>query len=244
MRFLGLGVFLLSAASRCAALSAIGPRPGWQRQTAPAPRRSCVASVALVEQIIIDEAVAGVAAATKRSGHPHTAQSKAKISAANKGKTPWNLGRRHSEETRRRIAEGTKKACAAKAEALQRERARTWQLRLEEPEAYAKLVAQEAAKAVARATAAQVQSERNAHLKKQKRQAAARARAEQRGSEPGVRRVRTGNGRVNFTLSEESKAKISASIRAKWRDPAYRAARSNATVSAETRAAISKVSRP
>jgi hypothetical protein len=43
-------------------------------------------------------------------GHPHTNESKAKISAANKGKTPWNVGRQHSEETKRKIAEKTREA--------------------------------------------------------------------------------------------------------------------------------------
>ena len=42
------------------------------------------------------------------TGFPHTEESKAKISAANKGKTPWNAGKKHSEETKRRIAEKTR----------------------------------------------------------------------------------------------------------------------------------------
>lgn len=43
-------------------------------------------------------------------GHAHTDESRAKISAANKGKQPWNVGRQHSEETKRKIAEKTKAA--------------------------------------------------------------------------------------------------------------------------------------
>ena len=46
----------------------------------------------------------------ERIGTPHSAESKAKISAANKGKKPWNAGKQHSEETKRRIAEKTKEA--------------------------------------------------------------------------------------------------------------------------------------
>ena len=46
----------------------------------------------------------------KSTGHAHSNESKAKISAANKGKVPWNLGRQHSEETKRRIAEKTKES--------------------------------------------------------------------------------------------------------------------------------------
>jgi NUMOD3 motif len=43
-------------------------------------------------------------------GHPHSDESKARISAANKGKVPWNVGKKHSEETKMRIAEKTKEA--------------------------------------------------------------------------------------------------------------------------------------
>ena len=52
----------------------------------------------------------------------HTAAARAKISAANKGKVPWNAGKQHSEETKRRIAEKTREAMlrrkAEKAAAL------------------------------------------------------------------------------------------------------------------------------
>ena len=44
------------------------------------------------------------------TGHAHSEISKAKISAANKGKVPWNVGKKHSEETKARIAEKTKEA--------------------------------------------------------------------------------------------------------------------------------------
>ena len=59
-------------------------------------------------------------------GKPHTEESKAKISAANKGKTPWNAVKQHSEETRRKIAEGARRAAlaarfAAMHEALRRQ---------------------------------------------------------------------------------------------------------------------------
>jgi len=43
-------------------------------------------------------------------GRPHTESSRAKISAANKGKVPWNVGKSHSEETRLLIAEKTREA--------------------------------------------------------------------------------------------------------------------------------------
>lgn len=63
---------------------------------------------------------------TDAGGRPHTVASKAKISAANKGKKPWNVGVGHSEETRRKIAEGARNAAKRRrqktAESLVRER--------------------------------------------------------------------------------------------------------------------------
>ena len=45
---------------------------------------------------------------TENGGFSHTAASKAKIAAANKGKTPWNKGRNRSPETKARIAAGVR----------------------------------------------------------------------------------------------------------------------------------------
>lgn len=46
---------------------------------------------------------------TVNGGYTHTSASKAKISAANKGKTPWNKGKTRSEEVKKRIAEGVRR---------------------------------------------------------------------------------------------------------------------------------------
>lgn len=54
---------------------------------------------------------------TAAGGRPHTDSSRAKISASNKGKEPWNKGGNHSEETRRKIAEGTRRAALKRKEA-------------------------------------------------------------------------------------------------------------------------------
>ncbi|KAJ8908399.1 hypothetical protein NDN08_005108 [Rhodosorus marinus] len=43
-------------------------------------------------------------------GRKHREETKKKISLANKGNTPWNKGRKHSDETRRKIAERTRAA--------------------------------------------------------------------------------------------------------------------------------------
>lgn len=46
---------------------------------------------------------------TVNGGYSHTSASKAKISAANKGKIPWNKGKTRSEEVKARIAEGVRR---------------------------------------------------------------------------------------------------------------------------------------
>lgn len=46
---------------------------------------------------------------TANGGYTHTSSSRAKISAANKGKTPWNKGQVRSEETKAKIAEGVRR---------------------------------------------------------------------------------------------------------------------------------------
>lgn len=46
---------------------------------------------------------------TVNGGYSHTSASKAKISAANKGKTPWNKGKTRSDEVKKRIAEGVRR---------------------------------------------------------------------------------------------------------------------------------------
>ena len=155
-----------------------------------------------------------------------TAESRAKISAANKGKTPWNRGRKHTEETRRKIAEGTRRALQQRAEQQRLERER---LRVEDPEGYAALLQEEAARTVAKAVSAEARRERKAKAARtaaRKAMAAAREKeAPQGGQAARVRhaRVTTGpGGRVNFTFTEEAKAKISASLKKRWQDPAYR----------------------
>ena len=183
---------------------------------------------------------AAVAVSESSAPRKHTEESKRKISAANKGRTPWNAGKRHSEETRRKIAEGTKRAILMKSEEERKNRER---MRAEDPEAYAKLIAEEQAAERAKEQAAQAKA--NAR-RVARRDARRKAREAELGSGAAVRvraprRASTGGGRVNFTLSDESKAKISASLRERWKDPEYRARRTNnLTRSDETRAQISR----
>ena len=72
-------------------------------------------------------------------GHPHTEQSRMKISQANKGKTPWNIGKKHSEETKRKIAVKTREAY------LRRKEAEEMRIQTEEPEKWAAMLAEKEA---------------------------------------------------------------------------------------------------
>ena len=74
-------------------------------------------------------------------GHPHTEESRMKISRANKGKKPWNVGKKHSEETKRKIAQKTREAY------LRRKEAEETRLRTEEPEKWAAMLAEKEAAA-------------------------------------------------------------------------------------------------
>ena len=144
---------------------------------------------------------------SRPSGRLHTPESRAKISAANKGRLPWNTGRQHSEETRRRIAEGTRLAAKRKQEAARRERER---LRDEEPEVYAKLVAEEEARAAASAARAVERARHRNELarlrRREKREALLLQKAEANGTAVHRANVTTGGGRVNFTFSKEVSA--------------------------------------
>ena len=72
---------------------------GCPRHTAPAlPLATATASEALTTTDM------------ETSSKTHSDAARAKISAANKGRVPWNVGKQHSEETKRRIAEKTREA--------------------------------------------------------------------------------------------------------------------------------------
>ena len=226
----------------CAALLVILMLPSTSPLHAPlrVPSRTLYVSRRVLPSPLCHEAVA----TGPGGGRPHTPESRAKISAANKGRVPWNSGRKHSEETRRRIAEGTRRAMLRKAQEKHEAREK---LRAEDPEAFQKLVEEEE-KAEAEAEAA-ARAKRKAR-QELRAQAAAQRRQQRRTEQDStinatsgrkVRRARvsTGGGRVNFTFTAESRARISESLRRRWQDPEYRARRANATVGPETRARLS-----
>ena len=138
---------------------------------------------------------------TNAGGYLHTDESRAKISAANKGRTPWNMGKQHSEETRRRIAEGTRRAMQ-----LRKERERE-AMRLNDPARYAELLANE----TAAADRARLQAARREEQKLRKEaRAKALAAAKLQERKPRAPRVPSGSGRgrVNYTLSEDVRARL------------------------------------
>ena len=133
--------------------------------------------------------------AVQRAGHPHTPESRAKISAANKGKMPWNKGREHTEETRRRISEGTRRALVMRQQEQEAaERAELEELRCATRRSTRRIAAAEAEEAEKRERRERAQRE----MRRRRRGVAAaatrrrRARREPRaqGSDPVARAPR------------------------------------------------------
>ena len=139
-------------------------------------------------------------------GRPHTAISKAKISAANKGKVPWNIGRKHSEETKLRIAAKTREAMVRK----KTEEAKKLGLTLKEFE--------------------ETKEKKKLEKKKEKLKGGLTVEGRERISaslkarwkDPEYRKLYTVNFRGNRNHSESTRAKISEAIKAKWQDDKYR----------------------
>mmetsp|Transcript_3880 Transcript_3880/g.5605 ORF Transcript_3880/g.5605 Transcript_3880/m.5605 type:complete len:618 (-) Transcript_3880:159-2012(-) len=155
---------------------------------------------------------------TANGGYSHTNASRAKISAANKGKTPWNKGKTRSEETKARIAAGVR--------AKNRERflKKLEDLGLTEEE-YETQKKEERRKKDAERRARRTenggyrptQETRKKISKILKEKWASGEMAERRKVDPD--KVRRG-----FKHSEETRAKISESLKKRWAsDPEYRA---------------------
>lgn len=147
------------------------------------------------------------------SGHPHTVESKAKISAANKGKTPWNVGKRHSEETRQKIIEKTREAIINRKRNL----AESMGLTLEEYEEHKK----------------QVRRQRNRKTTSQGLTEDGRKRISEsmkrRWADPEYRH--NISSLRNHTHTETTRQKISEAIKKKWQDSDYRSKVTDAALS-------------
>lgn len=112
----GLRKVLRTSTSRRASVETTHATGVEKNSSSPSSSAVRVALVETKQSVEGTEATVSKATASK-SGRLHTKSSKAKISAANKGKKPWNLGGRHSEETRRKIAESARNHARKKKEA-------------------------------------------------------------------------------------------------------------------------------
>lgn len=143
------------------------------------------------------------------TGRPHSAESKAKISAANKGKQPWNIGKTHSEETKRRIAEKTKEAMLKRKE----EQASLLGMSLDEYSNRNKVTKEQ--KQLSRI------SEKRGLTEDGRRRISESLK--KRWQDPAYRERILYSGSHNRSHSPETKARISEAIKLKWQDQEYRA---------------------
>ncbi len=158
-------------------------------------------------------------------GRPHTPESRAKISAANKGKRPWNKGIGHSEETKARIRERTKEAMEAK----KREKVAAMGMTLEEFEA---MKVMEAESEKARKREAKRNLTQSADYKARLSQ-----RMKERWQNPQYREKALKHLNESRAMqTEETRAKISATMKKIWEEERYSR---NRTIGEETRAKIS-----
>lgn len=152
-----------------------------------------------------------VARPTPNGGFSHTSASRAKISAANKGKVPWNKGKQRSDEVRARIAAGVR--------AKNRERflQKLQEQGLTEEEYEAQKKEERRRKDAARAARRTANGgyrpteETKQKISKILKQKYANGEVKPRVVDPS--KVRRG-----FTHSEETRRKISESLRKRWAD--------------------------
>jgi len=171
---------------------------------------------------------------TENGGFTHTLAARAKISAANKGKRPWNKGRQRSEEVRAKISAGVR---ARNRERLLRKLEEMGLTEEEYKERKREERRQKDAERRARRTEnggyrpTQETKDKISRILKEKY---ARGEVKPRSVDPD--KVRRG-----FTHSEETRAKIAASLKKRWAtDPAYRANMLEKSTRANTREHIRK----
>lgn len=145
---------------------------------------------------------------TEAGGFTHTKASKAKISAANKGKTPWNKGKTRSEAVKARIAEGVRKRnrerFLKKLEDLgfteeEYEAQKKEERRKKDAEKRARLTANGGYK-----------------LTEETKQKISKILKEKHAKGEVKKRVYHGPFRKGFSHSEETKQKIRESLKKKW----------------------------
>jgi hypothetical protein len=160
---------------------------------------------------------------TENGGFSHTTASRAKISAANKGKTPWNKGQSRSPEVKARIAAGVR--------AKNRERFLQSLIDMG--------VTEEEYEADKKKEASEKELERQARrtekggyrpTEETKQKISQIIKEKYKRGEVKARTVDPNKVRRNFTHSTETRARISASLRERWAtDVDYREKMRNAT---------------
>lgn len=154
-------------------------------------------------------------------GRPHTATSRAKIAAKNKGKVPWNVGKAHSDETRKLIAEKTREAMLRR--------------KLEKLDALGMTLEDYDQERVQRKRERKQAMRTGLTIEGRQRISES---VKRRWQDPEFRRHYTVTNRGARNHSEATRAKISEAITLKWKDVDYRAkVRRNPTL--EERARIS-----
>jgi len=154
---------------------------------------------------------------TAKGGFTHTKASKAKISAGNKGKNPWNKGKTRSEEAKARISAGVR------ARNRKKLLAKIAKMGLTEEEYWAQKEEEKRRKAEARRLA-----KLNKTRSEETRLKISRALKARFALKPRVRNPAT--IRRGFHHSEATRAKISETLRNRWKDDSFRASMMNFTV--------------
>jgi hypothetical protein len=161
---------------------------------------------------------------TAAGGYSHTTASRAKISAANKGKTPWNKGKARSEEVKPRIAEGVRRKNRERFLAKLAEEGIT-------EEEYEQQKKENRRKTDAERRARKTANGGYKPTEETKKKISAILK-EKYASGEIVRKSRDPTKvRRGFSHSEETKAKIAETLRRKWaEDQEYREYMTNKTV--------------
>mmetsp|Transcript_12987 Transcript_12987/g.19544 ORF Transcript_12987/g.19544 Transcript_12987/m.19544 type:complete len:573 (-) Transcript_12987:22-1740(-) len=157
---------------------------------------------------VIDDVATSITETNKTvtNSRLHTSESKAKISAANKGKLPWNAGKQHSEETKRRIAEKTRESIMKK----KLEKAAQMGMTLEELENSSKKTKVEKHNATLKGGLTEEGRKKISDSMKRRWQA------------PDYKEVYSQRMRGTRNHSEATREKISKAIKEKWQDDDYR----------------------
>ena len=166
---------------------------------------------------IIDDNDGDIPRPTENGGYSHTQASRAKISAANKGKVPWNKGMNRTDEVKARIAAGVR------AKNRERHLQKLQDIGITEEEYEAQKRAERSAKEAER-RARRTENGGYRPTEETKRKISEILKQKFAAGEIKPRPISPIHVRRGFTHSEETRQKISESLRKRWStDPAYRA---------------------